>query len=132
MPGFANKDLKRFHSKLADSVWQAHGQRCPCCRYPMLTPRKHNALNIRRRDRITVAHDRPVGFGGDATVWVFACQGCNSDQGNRTFRGWSIVLEREGDRRAAFVADLADRIDIYMRGKDNGHGNVAGPVSADA
>lgn len=133
MPGFLNHVLRVHHNELATRVQLLHGSRCPCCRYPMVSPRRKNAASVKRRDRMTVAHDRAVGFGGSDEVWVYACQGCNSDQGVRSFRQWSHVLERLADRRAVFVAELADVVDAYLKEKNRArYSSVSVFVSAEA
>lgn len=119
MAGFPNSEFRTFDNKLAERVRAEHGSRCPCCGHPMVKPRKSNMAAKTRRDRITVAHNWPVGFGGDPTVWVYACSGCNSEQKGRTFRAWSQGLARASDPRAERVAALADVIDEFV--KDRAH-----------
>jgi hypothetical protein len=126
---FENREMRTFFNGLATEVQTIHGNRCPCCLSPMVKPRKNNDANRRRRDKITVAHDRPVGFGGNQESWVYACQGCNTDQMNRTFRAWSFDLRRTGDRRADLVSALADRIDAYNRRQPSAH-KLPKPVPA--
>lgn len=108
-----NLEMRIFHSDLAVAAQQRFGQICPCCRHPMVKPRKRNEANRRRRDKITVAHDRGVGDGGNPERWVYACQGCNTDQGARPFKMWAEALRYAGDRRAVFVAELAEFIYQY-------------------
>lgn len=114
MAGWTTKYLKSQHSHLAHIVGEMNGSRCPCCKHPMVTPRKKNLANVQRRDRKTVAHNAATSFGGDDTVWVYACNGCNNDQGNRTFRSWSQHLDRLGDPRAANVRQLAAIVETYI------------------
>lgn len=133
MTGFFNHVLRVHHNVLATRMQLIYRMRCPCCRHPMVTPRKKNITSVKRRDRMTVAHDRAVGLGGDDEVWVFACQGCNSEQGSRTFRMWASVLERAQDRRAAFVAELADHIDAYLKERHRDrYSSTVIPAEADA
>ncbi len=109
-----NLDVKTFHCDLAIAVEKAHRSRCPCCGNPMVTARRRNLQSKKRRDLKSVAHDAPHNLGGDATVWVYACRGCNSDQGPRTFRQWAGLLTLRQDPRAAMVAALADYIERYQ------------------
>lgn len=125
-----NIEVRVFHSQLADEVRAVHGARCPCCLKVMVKPRRQSIVNKRRRDKITVAHDKPVGMGGDPTVWVFACLGCNGDQAARPFAAWASQLARSGDARAAAVAALAHFIATFL--ERTRHGKPAGPVSTTA
>lgn len=120
-----NLEMRIFHSDLAVAAQKHFGANCPCCRYPMVKPRKRNEANRRRRDKITVAHDRGVSDGGNPERWVYACQGCNTDQGMRTFKAWSLALQHAGDRRAGFVAELAAFIYQYY-GDHNVQSALAG------
>jgi hypothetical protein len=115
MAGASNQELRTFENQLALRVKAQHGSRCPCCGHPMVQPRRDNNMTKRRRDRQTVAHNQPVTFGGDATIWVYACNGCNGDQKGLTFRAWSRGLARAEDPRAAAVAALADTIDEFLK-----------------
>lgn len=112
---FVNRDMRIYHGRFADEVDHEHRGRCPCCGHPMVRPRRDNPTNSRRRDRRSIAHNEPVGYGGDPTVWVYACQGCNADQGTLSFRAWSFQLHRRSDARAGAVAALADRIEAHIR-----------------
>lgn len=114
MAGYFNQALRIHHNELATQVRAIHGSRCPCCGHPMVNPRRNNIQNQRRRDRQTVAHNVPVG---NDTVWVYACNGCNYDQGQLTFRQWSLALKFKDDRRAPLVAALADIVETYLREK---------------
>lgn len=98
-----------FHSGLADRARAMFGARCPCCGNPMHEGRvrKRNAAAQNRRDRASVAHDIPVSMGGNPAVWVWACRGCNNDQGAMSFRFWARRLELDGDPRAERVRALA-------------------------
>ena len=118
MAGFSNCEFRTFENKLAERVRAEHGSRCPCCGHPMVQPRKSNLVAKKRRDRITVAHNWPVGFGGDPTIWVYACNGCNNDQKGQTFRAWSQGLARAEDPRADRVAALADIVDDFVKEKN--------------
>ena len=111
---YPNHYVRMYHNQLADIVALEHRYRCPCCGHTMVTPRRDTPANNRRRDLRTVAHDKPVGFGGDPRIWVYACQGCNTNQAGLSFRSWSLLLRHRGDRRAAAVAALADRIDNFL------------------
>lgn len=74
-----------------------------------------------RRDIRTVAHDTPVGYGGNHAVWVFTCLECNMQQGARTFRQWARWLDRIGDSRAAAVHTLADTIENHHSKRRSTH-----------
>lgn len=63
---------------------------------------------------MSIAHNIAVGYGGNPEVWVYACRGCNQDQGDRSFTQWANVLTREGDRRASHVRALAVFIDNWL------------------
>lgn len=117
MAGEFNRALRTHYNELATQVQITHGSRCPCCGHPMVNPRKSNTANQKRRDRMTVAHNVPVGRGGNDTIWVYACNGCNNDQGQLTFRQWSLALKFKEDRRAPLVAALADIVETYLREK---------------
>lgn len=113
-------------SGLAIAAEKEFGPHCPCCGHPMKVPRGRKALaNCNDRDRRTIAHDFPVGSGGSQKVWVYACRGCNSDQGMRTFWLWANALDKAGDRRAERVYALARFIRsyriAYREARDNGH-----------
>lgn len=120
MPGFVNQYLRVHHAELADRARRIYRDRCPCCLNPMVNPRRNNVANVKRRDRQTVAHNVPTGYGGDDTIWVYACNGCNYDQGQLTFRQWSIALKYREDKRAPNVAALADIVEAYLREKAHG------------
>lgn len=102
----------KLNSALAHAVRARFGPRCPCCGNPMHDGRvrKKNARAQNRRDRASVAHDVPVSMGGNVALWVWACRGCNNDQGAMAFAFWAIRLELDGDPRAARVAELAEFI----------------------
>lgn len=108
-----NLEMRTFHTDLAVEVEKKFGSLCPCCRNPMVRPRKRNDTNRRRRDKISVAHDHAVSNGGSPQRWVYACQGCNTDQGSRSFKVWAASLRHADDRRAGFVAELADIIAAF-------------------
>lgn len=108
---YQNVEMQVFHAELANRVRVVHGKRCPCCARVMVPPGR--TKQKARRDLRTVAHDLAVGYGGDPTVWVFACFGCNHDQGMLTFRLWSQRLRMRGDERAGAVAALADMVEKF-------------------
>ena len=110
---------------LAHQVQQQLGPNCPCCGFPMRVPRGRKALaNYVGRDRRTIAHDFPVGRGGSAKVWVYACRGCNQEQGDLTFWLWAKVLDRAGDPRAGRVYKLAAIIQRYRKAYKEARTNV--------
>ena len=115
-----NMAMRTFHCDLAYKVQKEHRSRCPCCAKPMIRARNKRGVADPRRDVRTVGHDRPVGFGGDATSWVFICAACNKEQRARTFRAWALDLARQNDTRATAVAALADIFDQHYRSSDNG------------
>lgn len=103
-------DLVAFGRKgLADRVELMHGRRCPCCAKPMHN-KKVRPGNKTPRDKKTIGHDAPTGWGGNPDVWVFICHGCNQEQGSRTFRSWAARLDHKGDERAEAVLALANEI----------------------
>lgn len=112
-----NLEMRTFHCDLADEVQAEHRSRCPCCARPMVRSKNRKGKADQRRDVRTVAHDKPVSYGGDHAVWVFTCLECNHQQGTLTFRQWARRLSLHGDSRAAAVAALADRIDEFNRRK---------------
>ena len=107
--------LRVFHKELAEAVTAEFGTRCPCCGDAMLhgRPRKKNATAQNRRDRASVAHDVPVSMGGNPALWLWACRGCNSDQGAMSFLSWSCRLALDGDGRAERVGRLAAFIEAW-------------------
>lgn len=109
--------LEAQTSRLALAVQQRFGPNCPCCGHPMHVPRgRKDRQRYVGRDRRTIAHDFPVGNGGSYKVWVYACRGCNSDQGDMTFWLWARYLARYGDPRAERVFALARFIRDFRKG----------------
>lgn len=106
---YTNRAMRTFHNKLAEHVEARLGKKCPCCRYPMVKLRGRHGGRTLRRDAKTVAHDT----GNNPTRWVYACYGCNNDQGALSFRAWSARLAYNGDRRAPFVAELASVVEAF-------------------
>lgn len=45
--------------------------------------------------------------------WIYACRGCNADQGHYDFRGWLHPLKHSGDPRAVYVAELIAFLDNW-------------------
>ena len=107
-------ELKVFHSSLADEVRARLGPACPCCRFPMVKPRRRNATAQNRRDRPSVAHNVATAFGGNPEVFVIACVGCNQDQRHWSFRQWANSMTLSGDRRAGHVAEVADIVEEWL------------------
>lgn len=108
--------LEAQTSRLALAVQQAFGPNCPCCGRPMRVPRgRKDKQRYNGRDRRTIAHDFPVARGGSQKVWVYACRGCNSDQGDMTFWLWAKYLARVGDERAGRVFRLAQIIYTHKK-----------------
>lgn len=110
--GLLNKELRTYHCRLANDVQKELGHRCPCCNNVMRRSRKASGENY--RDRPTVAHDHPQGFGGNPEVWVWACNACNMEQGRLTFRQWACTLLQRGEiEKGERVGRLADFIDQW-------------------
>lgn len=80
--------------------------RCPCCGVRMRAGRLA-AYQRQPRDFRTRGHDYPVGRGGDVSVFVYMCHGCNGDQGSSGLVTWARNLIHSGDRRAEAVTALA-------------------------
>lgn len=125
-----NVEMRTFHCDLATKLQVLHRTRCPCCSKVMVVPRKSSPASNRRRDLRTVAHDRPRGFGGDPTVWVYTCQDCNNGQGTRTFRAWAMSLDRMNDERATRVHALADIVDRHYQERSEKHVDLSLPAEA--
>lgn len=112
-------------SALALAVRERFGPNCPCCGYPMRVPRgRREKQRYNGRDRQTIAHDWPTGNGGSFKVWVYACHGCNNDQGDMTFWLWARYLLRQGDPRARRVFALADFIRDHRKNRREAQGNA--------
>lgn len=110
---FASRVARSLHAGLAAEIEKVYRNRCPCCNKVMRRARKAQLRYRVPRDHPTVAHDEPTGGGGNPEVWVYACQACNHEQGQLTFRQWAGHLAYVGDERAARVEALADRIDAW-------------------
>lgn len=109
-------DEKRFSLTLAQAAERFFGHnKCPCCGCHMVTPRKKSQQELNRRDRRTIAHVSRNFDNGVYRPWVYACRGCNNDQGPATFKTWAYRLEKEGDPRAERVAALALFIDNWPK-----------------
>lgn len=107
---FLRRTLKALHAELAHAVrirTGGSGTRCPCCNNPMQQYRKSVLRNKTPRDYPTVAHNFPTALGGNPVVWVYACHGCNNDQGAMPLLGWGLKLQRRGDPRGDRVVELA-------------------------
>lgn len=114
--------LEAQTSRLALAVRAAFGPACPCCGHAMRVPKgRKEKRDYTGRDRRTIAHDFPVGNGGSYKVWVYACRGCNSDQGDLNFFLWARWLERHGDPRAEKVYRLARFIKDNRRALKEGY-----------
>lgn len=105
-----HRALRTFHCSLANDVKEVMGSRCPCCGNPMTASRsrRRNAASENRRDRASLAHNVAIGLGGNPEVWIWACRGCNMDQGHRSFAHWAKHLASTGDPRA-------ERVDLLAR-----------------
>lgn len=94
---------------VANKVRELHGQRCPCCGAEMTRRRASRRGSSERQ--LTVAHDEPEFRRVDEGRYVFACEACNADQRQLTFRMWAGTLKAYGDARAPRVEALANEID---------------------
>lgn len=78
---------------------------CPCCNSPMYPPGLCPPVERRKtRGHLLPSSHRGVRF------WVYQCEACNYDQDALSIIDWYERLEERGDRRAARVANLIDRL----------------------
>jgi len=104
-------DELRFSKNLASACERFFGRnKCPCCGNHMVEPRKKSQQELNRRDRRTVAHTCSNNDTGAYRRWIYACRGCNNDQGWRTFHAWAYYLRKQGDPRA----DRVDQLVIFL------------------
>lgn len=87
-----------------------HRHTCPCCGTGMVKAAPKPGRPVASNTR-TAGHDEPVWRGG--RLWVYICSGCNTEQGDLTFRSWALMLRRADDGRAARVEALADLFDQW-------------------
>lgn len=92
-------------------LWMAAEQRwrrcCPCCGVNMRSGRGLKAGRPMPRNVRTDGHDVAVSRGGDPSVWLAICYGCNNDQGWLSFATWARMLLLADDKRASRVAEVA-------------------------
>lgn len=94
---------------------QRWGNHCPCCGSRMQKPPRACRRGMPLpRNAETQGHDSPVAHGGDPNVWVTICWRCNNEQGALPFEVWARKLKREGDPRAAHVAETAMFIEHWL------------------
>jgi hypothetical protein len=112
------REERIYNCELANAVENHFGKdRCPCCRHMMVVPRGRKQAANSRRDRRTMAHLNARWLDeakGRQRVWIYACRGCNADQGHFDFKGWMHPLKHAGDPRAAFVAELIAFLDKWQ------------------
>jgi hypothetical protein len=80
------------------------------------SPRRGQQMPSTLRTR---GHDVAVARGGDAHVWVTICSRCNNDQADLPYSAWARKLMLAGDRRAVFVAAVAE----FIKGGGHDHDN---------
>lgn len=82
-----------------------HVHACPLCGGPMAAPgmlpgsRAKQGRGVRSRAHV-------LRKSLHRALWVYVCQGCNSDQRDLTMPQWLMELAARGDARASPLADL--------------------------
>lgn len=119
MPGDYNRYStplrNRGGTSLPEAVAHQFGShKCPCCGVHM-TRKPVRKFKRTPANQQTVAHDFPVGRGGDRAQWFWGCSRCNNDQGVLDLVTWARKLVYGDDPRTERVVALATFIRDWVK-----------------